>query len=519
MKTPSAFINELNKLNKPKFAAQTEEFAPQTPEIQVPQPPQVQTPEFGPTLANEAQLPVEQRTQDASLIGVPDFDAPYIYPEAARAFEVAQNQVPTEEVIPRGGVRTRGTGGEQSPMAAARLGGIAKSESEFGFLPTLRKVINPSDEQKAANLAAGARTGGVQVLPEEPAAAVVEAPVVTEEPTAITEVAPVQEVTPEVAAPVTTPVTTPVAPNAPMGEDETRARLGGQTLSQYLANDATSGTPTDAQGRMIDPSVNRSSYLQESANREARQAARPDFGVALSDSERRDAFAAAGRAVGKVSGGGLIERNGESFIGGSKTPATPEEIAKFNTDAAASRTEYEDRIKAENPSISQGEVASIAKRKLTMAAATRLTGGNRAEARAMIERQKQGMGEFKPKEVKEKDESKSAAQLTGIELDNELKRQVIEKGSKPDATKFDIWNAELELSGLTPAEKRAARLKKFGLDAFDFPEGSTASPVAPTSPSVEAGVPIPFNSIEEAQAANLPSGTRVNIRGKGLGTI
>lgn len=37
------------------------------------------------------------------------------------------------EIIPRGGVRSRGTGGEQSPMAASRTGGIAESENTLKF--------------------------------------------------------------------------------------------------------------------------------------------------------------------------------------------------------------------------------------------------------------------------------------------------------------------------------------------------------------------------------------------------
>ena len=48
-------------------------------------------------------------------------------------------------------------------------------------------------------------------------------------------------------------------PNAPMGQDATRARLGGMTLNEYL--NAPAGTPgvsglrTDAQGRMITPAA------------------------------------------------------------------------------------------------------------------------------------------------------------------------------------------------------------------------------------------------------------------------
>ena len=60
---------------------------------------------------------------------------------------------------------------------------------------------------------------------------------------------------------------------------------GGQPLAEFLAG----GQQKDAQGRMIDPNVDRSSFEQASADREARQAARLDFGTAVSDRDRRAA--------------------------------------------------------------------------------------------------------------------------------------------------------------------------------------------------------------------------------------
>ena len=118
------------------------------------------------------------------------------------------------------------------------------------------------------------------------------------------------------------------APNAPMGQDATRAALGGMTLNEYL--NAPAGTPgvsglrTDPQGRMISspaPAVANnfapqasggqvgpakvsdeimsqiarpaasalSDFERESAAREARLDARPDFGEAISDRDRRAA--------------------------------------------------------------------------------------------------------------------------------------------------------------------------------------------------------------------------------------
>jgi hypothetical protein len=88
----------------------------------------------------------------------------------------------------------------------------------------------------------------------------------------------------------------PQAPvnSIPMGRDETRARLGGRTLNQYLdaPGGAVSGLRTDPQGRMIPAGFQTradayGNYERDAAAREARIAARPDFGATISDRERR----------------------------------------------------------------------------------------------------------------------------------------------------------------------------------------------------------------------------------------
>ena len=198
--------------------------------------------------------------------------------EQFRSGDAVGAQVP-DAVVPRGGVRTRGTGGEQPEMAAARTGGIGESESEFGFIDTLKKVINPSEEQRAANLAAGGRTGGVQVLPAEPTVA------------ATPEGVPA-EVAPEVMA-----------------------------------------TPES----IADLSVNGTDVVTPEAITEAAPAAPVE--------------------APSASAGGMITRDstGESFIGGSPTAATPEEVAAFGTDATARREELETKIAAENPQITQAQ--------------------------------------------------------------------------------------------------------------------------------------------------------------------
>ena len=132
-------------------------------------------------------------TQDGTMIGVPDFNAPYIYPAANQAFgdvqvnmpsnlldpnapiKAAQDRLPStpKEVIPRGGIRTRGTGGEQNQIALDRTGGAGGTQEAkiYGAIKDLAKeVIFPSAEQISANLAANSRTGGVQTLPPAMAA-------------------------------------------------------------------------------------------------------------------------------------------------------------------------------------------------------------------------------------------------------------------------------------------------------------------------------------------------------------
>ena len=198
---------------------------------------------------------------------------------------------------------------------------------------------------------------------------------------------------------------------------------GGQPLGEFLAG----GQQLDAQGRMINPKVDRSFFEQQSAEREARQAARPDFGEALSDRDRR---AARGDGI--------------------------------------SDADRRDMAKANRPGASAGDVAR----------------GNKVAALVRVDlrtgRPLEGAGvETRTPEQIASDEAKAE----GIRLDNERKQQVIEAGRKPDATNFEKFQSDLELSGLKPAAKRAALFKKFGLDPLDFPEdgGDTDSTGGTTS--------------------------------------
>jgi hypothetical protein len=268
------------------------------------------------------------------------------------------------QVIPRGGIRTRGTGGEQPEMAAARTGGIAKSDTELGFLDTLRTVVNPSDEQVAANLAAGARTGGVQVLPEEPSVAanpmgVTPGAVGTQGFIDSLSVNGRDFVTPEAitgAAPTGPQVQAPQV-QAPQG----LTTAGGQPLAEFLAGyDAAPSQQLDAQGRMIDPGIDRSAFEKASAEREARQAARPSFNEVRRDGDTGDG---APNALFKkeAESAGLSGRAKSEFVS-ERSRAWSEaredrEIAKASGQAAAKKSAAELAIKvsAENRELTEDE--------------------------------------------------------------------------------------------------------------------------------------------------------------------
>ena len=118
----------------------------------------------------------------------------------------------------------------------------------------------------------------------------------------------------------------PVAPQAQAPQGLTTA--GGQPLAEFLAG----GQQKDAQGRMIDPNVDRSSFEQASADREARQAARPDFGEAQE------------RAAGTVT-----DRERRAARGDGMSDADRRDIAKANQQgASASDIARGDKVAALN---------------------------------------------------------------------------------------------------------------------------------------------------------------------------
>ena len=137
---------------------------------------------------------------------------------------------------------------------------------------------------------------------------------------------------------------------------------GGQPLAEFLAG----GPQLDPQGRMIDPNVDRSSFEQESADREARQAARPDFGEAQT------------RAAGTVTDTERRQARGDG---------------------------------------------------MSMEDATQLTEGNRDAAKALLKRQELGLGEFEVQapETPESDEPSTADKRLEFEIQkyNEIKAKEV----------------------------------------------------------------------------------------------
>ena len=122
-------------------------------------------------------------------------------------------------------------------------------------------------------------------------------------------------------------------PNAPMGQDATRAALGGMTLNEYLnapaGTEGVSGLRTDPQGRMIPAGFETRAeafpdFERESAAREARLDARPDFGEAVSDRDRR---AARGDDISMADQTDMAKANARG--------ASPTEVARGNQVANA----------------------------------------------------------------------------------------------------------------------------------------------------------------------------------------
>jgi hypothetical protein len=145
---------------------------------------------------------------------------------------------------------------------------------------------------------------------------------------------------------------------------------GGQPLGEFLAG----GQQLDAQGRMIDPNVDRSFFEQQSAEREARQAARPDFGEAVSDRERRAAR-----------GDGISDADRRDMAKANRPGASAGDVARGNKVAARAGVD----LRTGQPLASEGgltETERLNREKLefTKAEAARKAGLTQEEAAAEV---------------------------------------------------------------------------------------------------------------------------------------
>ena len=178
------------------------------------------------------------------------------------------------------------------------------------------------------------------------------------------------------------------SPSAPMGPEETRARLGGMTLNEYL--NAPAGTPgvsglrTDPQGRMI-PNIGQfqaqPEVAQPAVDSGAPATAQPSAS-ALSDFER-----ASLERQQRIGGTG-------SFAGDSA--ALQARIAERDRLPGETQTERDTRIAQSRTqgSRSGGGLSQADLRDLAQGSARGATEGERA--RALEIQQRAGLGQFKP---------------------------------------------------------------------------------------------------------------------------
>ena len=177
-------------------------------------------------------------------------------------------------------------------------------------------------------------------------------------------------------------------PNAPMGQDATRARLGGMTLNEYL--NAPAGTPgvsglrTDPQGRMV-PNIaqfqTQPEVAQPAIDNDVPATAQPSAS-ALSDFER-----ASLERQQRIGGTG-------SFVGDSA--ALQARIAERDRLPGETQTERDTRIAQSRTqgSRSGGGLSQADLRDLAQGSARGATEGERA--RALQIQQRAGLGPFKP---------------------------------------------------------------------------------------------------------------------------
>ena len=374
------FIKELER-QKAKQAEQGgfNAPAPVAPGMQPQAPQELSAPQVGPTLASELQ-------PDAKVPMVGGFE---VRGAGADRFPLGTPEVPetlfsTEYTDPGGNTAAiakieaeRARANAVDPQVSVEAPREFTPTGGAGFFPATSVPV-PRDTQEKATFMGDVSTGLGKISapltahsqsaggfkPEQPAAA--SAPFGLADPTSSTATGE-----DPFSAPIVTPREGPSADpdqqirladptSSTVGLNSTQAmlqeRFGSPTISGIQSAEEGLGLRTDAQGRMIDPNVDRSSFEQKSADREARQAARPDFGEAqtraagtVTDAERRGNGAPTALFKEEAEAAGLSGRAKSDFIS-EKTRLWSEaredrEIERASGQAAGERANIEMQLK------------------------------------------------------------------------------------------------------------------------------------------------------------------------------
>jgi hypothetical protein len=248
---------------------------------------------------------------------------------------------------------------------------------------------------------------------------------------------------------------------APMGVEETRARLGGLTLNEYLnapsGTEGVSGLRTDPQGRMIPSGFETRAdaygdYERESAAREGRLAAR-------------------------------MQQPGES-------------ITERDTRNAAARTQSSVNVPTDvREAMLTPEGRRTAKQINRLARWSGSTQGKEMGGVAGLEQILQ------PVEIDPQQQQYDAMRIQklGLELDR-LQQAEPDKHTVATSEVDSLIAADI----IPPGKRNDAILRRMGYD----PEELLGSGLN------DGGGANVFNTVEEAEAANLPPGTEVTIGGK-----
>ena len=131
---------------------------------------------------------------------------------------------------------------------------------------------------------------------------------------------------------------------------------------------------------------------------------------------------------------------------------------------------------------------------------------------------------LKDREASRQAQRGGEAEMTTEERQAEAEAQIAEAQAEaarkalrdPDISEYERFQSELALSDLSDEQKRAATLRRFGLDPLDYPEGGEGVSTAETqdagsTPATSTN--IPENPSEDEYNA-LPSGAKYIYNGK-----